>query len=286
MSGRYLAAAFNARPLGMPVPPNWLALAAFGLLGAFLSPGFLLIGAGLEVAYLAALSRNARFRALVDGKRGGGDGAAAWDARHAALLGRLSREDRVAQDALEQTCEEIVATLEAGAGAAMHEGGLSRLAWLHLRLLSARAALRRIVADAGAEAGALEAQEARLRRRLAEPALDDGLRRSLEQQVAVIDQRQAAHLDARGRLERVEAELERIRQQIKLVREQALLATDEAQAGRSVDALAASLDEASRFVQEEQALLGDLADTAGPPPDDLLRRRRGAQALPTRSTRP
>ena len=26
--GRYLWSAFNARPLGMPLPPNWLALAS------------------------------------------------------------------------------------------------------------------------------------------------------------------------------------------------------------------------------------------------------------------
>ena len=51
----YLAAAFNARPFGMPIPPNWFALAAFGLLGAFVDPGFWLIGAGLEALYLWAL---------------------------------------------------------------------------------------------------------------------------------------------------------------------------------------------------------------------------------------
>ncbi len=35
----YLAAAFNARPFGMPVPPNWFGVAAFALLGAFVNPG-------------------------------------------------------------------------------------------------------------------------------------------------------------------------------------------------------------------------------------------------------
>ena len=41
----YLAAAFNARPLGMPIPPNWFGIAAFGLLGALVNPGLWLIGA-------------------------------------------------------------------------------------------------------------------------------------------------------------------------------------------------------------------------------------------------
>ena len=62
----YLAAAFNARPFGMPIPPNWFGVVAFALLGAFVNPGFWLIGAGLEGLYLWALSKNPRFRALVD----------------------------------------------------------------------------------------------------------------------------------------------------------------------------------------------------------------------------
>ena len=52
----YLAAAFNARPLGMPVPPNWFGVAAFGLLGALVNPGLWLIGLGLEGLYLWSLS--------------------------------------------------------------------------------------------------------------------------------------------------------------------------------------------------------------------------------------
>ena len=69
MSGRYLWAAFNARPLGMPLPPNWFGLGALGLLGAFISPGFWVLGVGLELAYLALLARNARFRRTVDAQQ-------------------------------------------------------------------------------------------------------------------------------------------------------------------------------------------------------------------------
>src|SRR5512142_158391 len=62
----YLREAFHARPLGMFVPPNWIGLAAFGMLG-FLNPGFWLIGAGLESAYLFALSTSERFQRYVRG---------------------------------------------------------------------------------------------------------------------------------------------------------------------------------------------------------------------------
>ena len=71
----YLKAAFNARPLGMPIPPNWFGLAAFGLLGALVNPGLWLIGLGLEGLYLWTLSRNPRFRNVVDASATGASSA-------------------------------------------------------------------------------------------------------------------------------------------------------------------------------------------------------------------
>jgi len=279
MSGlRYLWAAFVARPLGAPVPPNFFGLAAFGLLGAYLNPGFWAIGAGLELAYLVALSRSARFRAVVDAGAGSGGEEALpgdWDARHRALVGRLAPASRQAQVDLEARCAQIVESLGPGAasGAAFTEG-LSQLCWTHLKLLAAREALEQVMQGGVAEAHALEAQEAALAKRLAATEVADDLRRTLTQQAEVIRTRRQAHADAARRSERVQAELERIRQQVALVREQALLATDEASAAVSVDALSASLNEANRWLQDQQGLLGDLQELASPPPAGLLGRTR------------
>jgi len=41
----YVRAAFNARPIGMWIPPNWIGLGVFGFLGV-LNPGFWVLGAG------------------------------------------------------------------------------------------------------------------------------------------------------------------------------------------------------------------------------------------------
>ena len=60
----YVAAAFNARPFGMFVAPNWVGVAAAGLLGV-LNPGFWVVGAGLELGYLFLLSTNSRFQRTV-----------------------------------------------------------------------------------------------------------------------------------------------------------------------------------------------------------------------------
>ena len=96
MNGRrsYIAAAFNARPFGMPIPPNWFGVAAFALLGALVNPGFWLIGAGLEGLYLWALSRNERFRATVDAEGGN----QTWKDRYGSLIALLDNHARQAQE--------------------------------------------------------------------------------------------------------------------------------------------------------------------------------------------
>lgn len=278
MSARHVWAAFWARPLGMPVPPNLFGLAAFAALGALLNPGFWLIGAGLEVAYLLALSRSPRFRAAVDAAAAGDRSAGARDDRHQALWARLARPDQEAQGALEARCDEILEVLAQRGAASSHAEGLARLAWMHLRLLAAREALERVVAGGAAEGHALSAQAAALAKRLSEPGLAEELRRTLTQQAEVIGSRRAAHAEAAARRERVQAELERIRQQVALVREQVLLATDEAGVASSVDALSSSLDDASRWLTDQQELLGGLDDLTSPPPTTLLGRSRRARS--------
>jgi len=262
----YLWPAFVARPFGMPLPPNLFGLAAVGLLGAFLNPGFWLIGAGLEVLYLWSLSRSARFRAVVDARDAAQARPGAAEARRDELLARLSPRDGEEQLEMEGRCAEIVATLRGSPGAGSHEESLASLAFMHLRLLAARVALRRILATSAEDRRALEEKEAELRGRLAAPGIDEELRRSLEQQVSVIDARQAAQAEAARREERVNAEIERIRQQVALVREQVLLAADEAQVARAVDALSASLSEASRWLREDRELFAGFDDLSAPPP--------------------
>jgi len=266
----YIAAAFNARPFGMPIPPNWFALVAFGLLGVLLSPGFWLIGVGLEGLYLWMLSRHPRFRATVDAEGGRQN----WDSRYGALIATLDNLSRQSQETIEQQAREIVDLLARTGATESQISDVRQMAWLHLKLLAARASMVQVIASADREKRNLEEQEQRLIERLSKNEINDELRRSLEQQLAVIRSRRAAHADAQQRRELVEAELERLRQQVSLVREQALLATDEHSVATSLDALSASLNEANRWLKDQRELfagLDDLTDEA--PPPELLQAR-------------
>lgn len=273
-SRSYIAAAFNARPLGMPLAPNWFGLAAFGLLGALVNPGFWLIGAGLEALYLWVLSQNPRFRATVDANTGG---MPDWNARYQSLLDPLDAGARDLQASIEQQAADIARLLTRVGANESQIGDVRQMAWLHLKLLAARASLVQVLQLAGKEKRSMDEQERRIAERLDRGDADEELRRSLEQQVTVIQSRRSTHADAERRQELVDAELDRLRQQISLVREQALLATDEHSVANSLDALSASLNEANRWLKDQRELFAGLEDlTDEVPPAELLRPKAAA----------
>jgi len=283
----YLWKAFTAKPFGMPIPPNFFGLAAFGLLGLFANPGFLALGLGLEIAYLAWLSNNKRFRNLVDAEALTRNPDPV-DSRYQALIDQLGPEQKKDQGITEARAREIFLTLGKSPMLSAHAESLEQLVWLHLRLLVARQAILSVVSSAKDEHVRLDEQEAQIVARLQSSDLSPELRRSLEQQKSVIDQRQEAHANAARRLEHVEAELARIDQQIALIREQALLSTNEEHIGASLDALAASFNEANRWLSSQRDLLGSFdmqpdqrlpqSVLQGPPPAPASRQR-GRQSV-------
>jgi len=163
----YVRAAFNARPLGMPIPPNWIFLAAVAMLGT-IDRGFLMLGAGVELAYLAWLSSNERFRRTVRARAGSGEDRA-WQKTVERLVQQLSTFDRKRQETLDGRCRAILedlsraASLDAGPGrpalpdasgsAAVEAaaGSLNRLSWMHLRLLVTRQAILEALTDRGSD---------------------------------------------------------------------------------------------------------------------------------------
>jgi hypothetical protein len=271
----YFWEAFNARPLGMPVPPNWFGIAAFGLLGALINPGLWLVGLGLEGLYLWTIGRNARFRNVVDAAAGFTDSTT----RYEDLLAHLDSGTQARQYEVEREAAELVGLLQPAEAHASQISDVRQMAWLHLKLLAARASFAEVVAVAERERRKLEDQEATCRKRLT-GNVDEELRRSLEQQLEVIASRHAAHAEAKRRLEIVDAELGRLRQQISLVREQTLLATDDATIANSLDALSASLNEANRWLKDQRELFSGIESFADePPPADLLASKRTQQRV-------
>ena len=266
----YLTAAFNARPFGMFVAPNWVGLTAFGILG-LANPGFWVLGAGLELGYLLMLATNQRFQRLV-AARPLIEATADWNKRIQALLVRLDVNDRRIYELLSQRCRSIIDLQLQGASPATVPGGLEaqadslgRLSWMFLRLLVARRTIRQVIGESG-DVAELRHRLASLERQHNDESLTEELRRSLSGQLDILKQRLVQRTDAERKLAYIDAELERIQQQVELIREQAALSTDPEILSQRIDEITATLGATGQWIRDQQKVYGAMEDLLTEPP--------------------
>lgn len=258
---RYLKAAFNARPLGMFVAPNWIGLIAFAMLG-LVSPGFWVLGAGLELAYLFALVQSARFRQHVDSLELAREHGAQRGQVEEALK-RLEREGRDRFTRLSERCQRILdAQPPERAGLDVQASELGRLLWLYLKLLRGRqtmAGLLREAEQSGEDQRSLTRRADALEGQI-KGASNDEHRRSLAAQSEIMRQRAERQGQAQARVAQVDAELARIEQQVELLREETLLTANADALSRRIDTVSSSLTETVQWVREQEGILGDAED--------------------------
>jgi hypothetical protein len=266
----HIRAAFNARPVGMFVPPNWVGMTAVAFLG-LLNPGFWIMGLGLEFGYLMLLSTNERFQRTVTASRLWEAGRQ-WQQRVNELVQQLNLEGQRRYHALEARCLTILdqqkATLVPSGLEAQGEG-MTRLLWMYLRLLLTRQAIERIVRESAgsAEEGTqLEDRVHNLEIRLAAGSVGEELRRSLTGQIDILKQRLQKRTEAHDKLMFLEAELTRLQEQVELIREQAVLSTDPQMLSERIDQITASLDGTNQWIREQQKIYGATEDLLSEPP--------------------
>lgn len=264
----YVAAAFNARPFGMFVAPNWVGLAAIGLLG-IANPGFWVLGAGLELGYLLTLATNSRFqRAVASGPLSAS--RSEWNGRISRLLGRLNEEDRGRYSALAERCASII-ELQTHGGSDMPIGietqadSLGRLSWMFLRLLVARGTILRVIGQSEGDE-VLEQRRRTLEKQARNEDAPADLRRSLEGQLDILEQRIQQRAEADRKLAFIDAELARIEEQVELIREQAALSTDPEILSRRIDEITATLGGTGQWIRDQQTVYGAMDDLLTEPP--------------------
>ena len=265
----YLRAAFNARPWGMFVAPNWVGLGAFGLLG-MMDPGFWVLGAGLELGYLLALSTNPRFQRAISSKP---ESAARseWNDRIQRLTTQLNEDDRERYAALAERCRGIIELQDRGTSEETTHGlesqadSLGRLTWMFLRLLVARGTIRTVLRG-GEEDEQLAQRRASLKRQVDDPSAAPELRRSIAGQMEILEQRIEQRKQAESKLAFIDAEIARIEEQVELIREQAALSTDPELLSRRIDEITATLGGTGQWIRDQQQVYGAMEDLLSEPP--------------------
>jgi hypothetical protein len=266
----YIGKAFNARPIGMFVPPNWIGLGIFGILGT-LNPGFWVIGLGLELGYLAVLATNRRFQRFV---------AAtlqlktqqSWQTKVDALAQPLSKEDQQRYRNLESRCRTLLEQqlqLQTPSSGLQAQGEvLGKLLWVYLRLLATRQAITHIVRGgigSPDETKELEERIAALQAQIGGPLTED-LKKSLSGQVEILQQRLEKRHEAKQKLEFLDAELMRIQEQVELVREQAVLSADPEALSQRIDQVTTTLGSTNQWIRDQQKIYGAVEELMAEPP--------------------
>src|SRR5215470_810083 len=267
----YVRAAFNARPGGMFIPPNWIGLGVFGFLGV-LNPGFWIIGLGCELAYLGWLGTNPRFQNLVTGNRAL-DERRRWQSRVYELILKLPPEDQQRYRALESRCQNILEQQSQTAGLtpglAEQGEGLGRLAWIYLRLLLTRESIRKIIRESSGtpdDTARMKERIDKLKQQLQQPSITEDLRKSLTAQIDILQQRQEKKQEAQEKLAFLDAELTRIQEQVELLREQAVLSTDPAVVSQRIDQVTTTLGGTNQWIRDQQKIYGAMEDLLADPP--------------------
>lgn len=262
----YLKAAFNAKPHGMFVAPNWIGVGVFGVLG-LLNPGFWLVGAGLEAAYLFSLANSNRFRRAVDAAEGPDKTSPLpYNQRIAALLGALPAEDAGRYRDFAAKCRHTVHVVPDNS--ALHET-LAHVTWLFLQLLTSRAAVLRLLASAcreDREEGTLTERIQALDARLSQTGHADDLRRTLESTRDILNERRAAQMEMESKLGYLDAELSRLEEQVSLLHDRAQLDRDAPALTSSIDHVTSGISGATAWMSREKELLGDLGSSLDEPP--------------------
>ncbi len=283
----YIKAAFNARPIGMFVPPNWIGLACIGLAGWALGPdalpGVLLIGAGIELAYLFGLSTSKRFQRVVDGSARL-EARQEWQKKLADIVAQLDPEDRERYIALQRRCYTIIEQQRQNGETpelATQGEGLSKLLWIYLRLMRTRQSILRIIRESiDLDRGRGEPLDRRMKRldtEVQSPSLNDDLRRSLEGQLEILQQRMEKRRETRDKLAFLDAELVRIEEQVELLREQAVMSNTPHAVSERIDHIAATLGDTQQWVRDQQRVLGTVDELLNEPPPMVVAPQRVAQ---------
>ncbi len=270
--GDYLRAAFNARPMGMFIPPNWIGLTAFGFLG-LINPGFWLIGLGLELGYLSILSTNERFRRLVAGS-GLIEARRAWQVKVNQLVDQLVPEGKRRYNALEKRCRDILeqqshGTLVPPPALEAQSQGIARLLWVYLKLLVTQQTIDRLLQQPSTtqdDSDRIQERIQNLQTRLKDESLGEELRKSLTGQIEILQQRLQKRREARDKLAFLDAELTRIQEQAELIHEQAVLSTDPEVVSQRIDQITTTLDGTTQWIQEQQKMYGVVEDLLTEPP--------------------
>jgi hypothetical protein len=272
----YFLSAFNAKPSGMFISPNWIGLSCAALLGILINPGFLILGTGLELAYLVGLVNNSRFRRYVQGI-GLSQDALDKQKQLQIIIDTLLPESKVRFQRLQRRCISILefykksVTIETQV-IGHHSQSLNKFMWIFLQLLTTKQTISGLMKETNFSEEfrkTMQKQIEELQTRANNTKASPELSKSLQSQSDILKQRLEVLGAADEKLDYIDAELNRIEQQIELLREQAAISKDSQTISNRIEDVSLSLGETTEWIKQQQEILGAVQDVIQEPPSML-----------------
>ena len=256
-------------PIVGKLPLNYMYLGVMAVLG-IANPGFWLLGAAGEVAYLALKSTSDRFHKLLEGERLLA-ARETWDEQVSRSVAKLSPASRDRYRRLLGQCRRILGISETldqdtlGSLKDVKARNLNQLLAIFLRLLLSR----EVIAEnlKGVDRRELEKEIARLAERLhkIDPEKDAALERSLRGTVDIQTTRLENLQRAESSLNVIDAELLRIEQQVELIREEAAVVGKTDHLSDRLDAVTTTMAETEEWMRQHSDLIGPAEATIDVP---------------------
>ena len=234
-----------------------------------------------EIAYLALLSNNHKFQAAIDAakhkqERLGASQAA--KARTLKMLQALSPADRSKYDELKQTCvqlSDIAGSFKGAAGSGdaigpSRSGGINRLLWIYLKLLTSKAAIERFFQTTNKHQILSDMKTATDRLATLGPEDNDSpndkrRRASLNDQLKTCEARLENYQRAEGNYEFIQDELSRLFSKIVTLAEMAISRQDPNFITSEVNIVSESVESSEKAMNELDFLTGwSQADETAP----------------------
>lgn len=262
---RYIKEAFNAKYLGMFISPAWIIIAPFAFLGLMVSPGFFLIGTGLELTYLFTIATHPRFQNHVQNKIRSKlllEENLAWKQRTDKLIGQLKPNDNERFCDLKNRCDSIINFYSTQLSLTLdtiqqHSQSLNKLVWIFLQLLVTKQAVMNLMQENLTNTD-FETRIQKLEAQINKPGIADDLKKSLESKRDIFKLRLHTLAEAKQKLAYVDSELERIEQQVELIREQAIVSKDSQGIASRIDLVSTSLSQTGEWIKEQESVLGSV----------------------------
>jgi hypothetical protein len=265
---RYLKEAFNLK-FGMPLPPSWVFVPFLAIIGIKF-PAYAVIGLTLYLCILFLIATSDRFQAILDGK----DLMESQAKKEQEIVAAIQRMPDWAKRKyydLRQRCAQIVADPTLGHEKGNVEATLNQLLYIYYRLTQAWVQLEGVETNDTETTKSLNQKLKVLQGKLNVGELPPNLRESYEAQIQIIETRLRNQGNIPAKIEFIQAECSRIEMQIDLVKEQVAIATQADGISLQVNAITTGLNATSKWINDQQSILGTISDECSVAPALLER---------------